>query len=104
MKNARHLDVTTVLALQNLHEYLQGTGRHLLISGSNQQVTAVLRRSGLLAQIGPENVFPAEVNPTAATRRALKRANQLLPQATDVRLFYEQLQDPEDGSLTEYEI
>jgi len=104
MKNARHLDVTTVLALQQLHEYLRGTGRHLLISGSNPQVTTVLRRSGLLAQIGAENIFPAEANPNAATRRALQRATVLLPQPADVRLFYEKLQDPQDGSLTEYEI
>jgi SulP family sulfate permease len=104
MKNARHLDVTAVLALQQLHEYLRATNRHLLISGSNPQVTAVLRRSGLLAQIGAENIFPVEANPNAATRRALKRATELLPQPADVRLFYEKLQDPLDGSLAEYEI
>ncbi len=104
MKNARHLDVTTVLALQQLHEYLRRTDRHLLISGSNPQVTAVLRRSGLLAQIGGANIFPAEANPNAATRRALQRATELLPQPADVRLFYEKLQDPVDGSLGDYEI
>lgn len=105
MKNARHLDASTVFALENLHEYLQATGRHLLISGSNPEVTTVLRNSGLLAQIGEDNLFPAEANPTSATRRALQRANQLLPGAQpDVRLFYEKMQEPGGNLPPTYEI
>jgi len=52
MKNARHLDASTVMALENLHDYLRETGRHLLISGSNRDVSRVLENSGLLQQIG----------------------------------------------------
>jgi SulP family sulfate permease len=90
MKNARHLDASTVMALENLHDYLRQTGRHLLISGSNQDVTQVLQNSGLLAQLGAENLFPAEANPTSATRRALLRAKALLPQQdVEVRIFYD---------------
>jgi SulP family sulfate permease len=60
------------------------------VSGSNPDVTRVLRNSGLLDQIGSENIFPAEANPTAATRNALKRAKELLPGASiDVRVFYD---------------
>jgi SulP family sulfate permease len=90
MKNARHLDASTVMAMENLHEYLLQTGRHLLISGSNPEVTRVFRNSGLLKQIGEANIFPAESNPTVATRNALRRAQELLPEQTpDIRLFYE---------------
>jgi len=90
MKNARHLDASTVMALENLHDYLRQTGRHLLISGSNREVTRVFRNSGLLARIGEANIFPAETNPTMATRHALRRAQQLLPEQTPtIRLFYE---------------
>jgi sulfate permease, SulP family len=90
MKNARHLDASTVMAMEYLHDYLRKTGRYLLISGSNPEVTRVLRNSGLLQQIGPENIFPAEVNPTEATRNALRRAKELLPgEALDVRVFYD---------------
>jgi SulP family sulfate permease len=103
MKNARHLDATTVLALEQLYDYLRDTGRHLLISGSNPDVTAVLRNSGILKKIGEENIFPAEANPNAATRRALLRANQLLPGKADVRLFYEKLDEP-GARKPEYEI
>jgi SulP family sulfate permease len=95
MKNARHLDASTVMALETLHDYLRQTGRHLLISGSNADVTRVLKNSGLLAHIGTRNIFPAEANPTQATRHALVRARELLPAADPgIRLFYEQDQMP----------
>ncbi|HVT71675.1 MAG TPA: SulP family inorganic anion transporter [Lacunisphaera sp.] len=98
MKNARHLDASTVMALENLHDYLRQTGRHLIISGSNRDVTDVLRRSGLLAQLGENNLFPAEANPTVATRRALKRANELLPEKAEVRIFYDTKHMPADAA------
>ena len=95
MKNARHLDASTVMAMETLHDYLRQTGRHLIISGCNADVLRVLQRSGLLGQMGAENVFPAEVNLTMSTRKALKRAAQLLQadgaggQKPDVRIFYD---------------
>jgi len=90
MKNARHLDASTVMAMESLHEYLRGTGRYLLISGSNPEVTHVLENSGLLQQIGRENIFPAEANATVATRNALKRAKELLPgESVNLRVFYD---------------
>lgn len=101
MKNARHLDATTVMALENLHDYLRQTGRHLLISGSNPDVTRVLKKSGMLAKIGAENIFPAEINPTVATRQALKRARQLLPnEEPELRLFYEHAKLPPEAKPT----
>jgi SulP family sulfate permease len=98
MKNARHLDATTVMAMESLHDYLSQTGRHLLISGCNADVLRVLKRSGLLAKIGEANVFPAEANLTMSTKRALQRASQLLKeeggsaQKADVRIFYDRKQ------------
>ncbi len=89
MKNARHLDATAVMAMENLHDYLRRNGRFMLISGCNAEVLRVLRNSGLLAQIGEENVFPAEVNLTMSTKRALTRATELLQtRRADIRLFY----------------
>lgn len=92
LKNARHLDATTVMALIELNDYLQSTGRKLLISGLSADVERVLRNSGALEHIGLENVFPAETNPTVSTKRALERATQLLQLPTrdaEVRLFYD---------------
>ena len=91
MRNARHLDASTVMALENLHDYLRQTNRHLLISGSNPDVTRVLRDSGLLQHIGEGNIFPDENQPMLATRHALQRAKALLPEAQpEVRLFYDE--------------
>lgn len=88
LKNARHLDATTVLAIGQLHDYLRSQGRHLLISGVEPDIGGVLERSGLHAQLGPENVFPAEANPTLATKRALQRAQSLLGTKAMLRVFY----------------
>lgn len=93
MKNARHLDATTVMALLELHDSLRRAGRALLVSGVTEDVARVLRDSGALARLGPENVFPAEANPTISTKRALERATQLLQERpSGVRLFYDRPQ------------
>ncbi len=90
MKNARNLDGSTALALIQLIGQLQAEGRHLLISGVHGDVARVLKSSGILQILGRENVFPAELNPNLATKRALKRANVLLGfQKADVRIFYD---------------
>ena len=94
MKNARHLDGSTVLAMEQLHAMLDKTGRHLLISGVHGDVAQVLRRSGLIRHIGQENVFPAEENPTMATKKALKRAQTLIGAKAGVRIFYDKARDP----------
>ncbi len=93
LKNARHLDATTVFALRALQEYLRLTGRHILISGVSADVLRVLRNSGLLRHIGSANVFPAEENPNLATKKALQRAQHLLHTTkADVRIYYDRPQ------------
>ncbi len=92
MRSARHLDASTVMALDAFHDYLEKTGRHLFISGCNEEVIRVLRNSGILERLGAENIFPLETNPTISTRRALQRARELLATKPDVRLFYDQVQ------------
>ncbi len=94
MKNARHLDATSVMSLLQLHESLIKKKRYLLISGINPDVERVLRRSGAWAVIGPENIFPAEANLTMSTKRALQRAKKLLAAEgasvkADVRIYYD---------------
>jgi sulfate permease, SulP family len=115
MKNARHLDATSVMSLLQLHEYLQKSGRHLLISGISADVERVLQASGAWEKLGEKNIFPAEANLTASTKKALLRASHLLQTTkADVRIFYdrkrEKAQDgpknfPEDkGKLEDYAI
>lgn len=93
MKNARHLDATSVMSLMQLHDYLLQSHRHLIVSGISFDVERVLRASGAYEKIGAENIFPAEANLTMATKRALLRGSQLLKQdgqggKADVRIFY----------------
>jgi SulP family sulfate permease len=93
LKNAHHLDATTVFALRGLQDWLAGSGRHLIISGVHGDVLRVLRRSGMLDRLGIENVFPAEPNPNLATRKALLRARHLLGDLAaraEVRLYFDQ--------------
>jgi SulP family sulfate permease len=92
LKNARHLDATTVFALRGLQDWLSRTGRHMIISGVHGEVLRVLRQSGLLDRLGIDNVFPAELNPNLATRKALIRAKQLLGTGSgeaEVRLYFD---------------
>lgn len=90
LKNARHLDATTVFALRSLLDYFRQTDRHLLVSGVHGDVLRVLRNSGLLRHLGTENVFPAELNPNLATKKALERARELLAGLEpEVRIYYD---------------
>lgn len=93
LKNARHLDATTVMALLELNASLRDSGRHLLVSGVTEDVERVLRNSGAWDRIGHENIFPAEANPTVSTKRALERAQHILQKkSAGVRIFYDRPQ------------
>jgi SulP family sulfate permease len=107
MKNARHLDASTVMALEALHDYSRQTDRFLIIGGCTADVYRVLRNSGLLKQIGEENLFPVEANPTISTRKALLRAKELLPGKNEIRLFYPNTpagSPPDKSDLADYMI
>ncbi len=92
LKNARHLDATCALAIEELHDVLRADDRHLLVSGARKEVYRVFRNSGLLAKLGRDNFFMEKPsNPTASTRNALKRAQQILGQReADIRIFVDQ--------------
>lgn len=91
LKNARHLDATTVMALVQLLDYLRSQNRHLLVSGVHGEVAAVMRRSGLADKIGAENIFPAEENATLATKKALQRAQALIGVKAELRIFFPEM-------------
>ncbi|GAA5482531.1 SulP family inorganic anion transporter [Haloferula sargassicola] len=99
LKNARHLDATSVLALAELIRVMRADDRHVLISGAPREVYKVLRNSGTLDLIqegtdreaGESNIFlHRPSNPNLSTRDALKRAQQLLGgEKADIRIFYD---------------
>jgi sulfate permease, SulP family len=51
LKNARHLDATSVMALEELVRALRGSKRDLIVSGAGKDVYRVLRDSGVLEEI-----------------------------------------------------
>ncbi len=79
MRNAHHLDATSILALEELINYMRDTGRVLLISEAREDAMRIIRRSGLLEVLGEDNIFPDNLeNPTMPTALALRRAKKLL--------------------------
>lgn len=92
LKNARHVDATSIVSLFQLMDFLKKTDRHLLISGINDEIERVFINSGFMDRIGRENVFRSESNPTMSTKRALLRASHLLQSSTpDIRIFYDNM-------------
>jgi len=57
LKNARDIDATTCLALQQLYDYLKSSGRYLIACGLTWQTWEVLSDSGIVELIGKENLF-----------------------------------------------
>lgn len=99
LKNARHLDATSVMALEDLVRFMRSDGRHLIVSGAPREVYKVLKRSGVLETIqegcvrqeGETNLFIGNSqNPNLSTRNALLRAQELLgTKQADIRIYYD---------------
>lgn len=78
LKNARDIDATTCLALQQLYDYLKSSGRHLIACGLTWQTWEVLSDSGLVELIGKENLFVFdERHPQDFLLKAFARAHEL---------------------------
>lgn len=91
LKNARHLDATSVMALEELIRQLRANGRDLVVSGAMRDVYRVLKNAGLIEVIGRENFFMGSpTNPNLATRNALKRAQQIIgSKEADIHIYYD---------------
>ncbi|MDF1753043.1 MAG: SulP family inorganic anion transporter [Verrucomicrobiales bacterium] len=91
LKNARRLDATSVIALEELVNFLRSKNRDVVLSGVTKDVFRVLKNSGTLDTIGRKNTFPYNSkNPNLATKHSLKRALELLgTENADIRIFYD---------------
>ena len=79
LKNARDIDATSCLAIHHLHRYLKSSKRHLVACGIMQQVWDVLSDSGLIEQLGKENLFIFdEHHPHLHMVKALRHARFLV--------------------------
>lgn len=78
LKNARDIDATSCLALQQLNDYLKNSGRHLIACGITTPIWEVLCDSGLVEMFGKENLFIFdERHPHQYMLKALERAYEL---------------------------
>jgi SulP family sulfate permease len=102
LKNARHLDATSVMALEELVQVMRASGRDLIVSGATRDVYRVLRDSRVLGTIGRENFFMGSThNPNLATRNALKRAQEIIGvREAEVQIFYDPRFSPSGGKKT----
>jgi sulfate permease, SulP family len=91
LKNARHLDATSVMALEELLHLMRAKGRNLIVSGAMKDVYRVLKDSGMVDIIGRDNIFPGSAaNPNLSTRNALKRAQAVMGKTdAEVRIYYD---------------
>ncbi|NWK56480.1 SulP family inorganic anion transporter [Verrucomicrobiaceae bacterium N1E253] len=106
LKNARHLDATSVLALEDLIKDTRKKGVHILISGATREVYTILKQSGVLKTLqkgcnrkaGETNLFMYfQPNPNISTRDALIRAQELLgTKQADIKIFYDPNKEPQN--------
>jgi SulP family sulfate permease len=79
LKNARDIDATACLALQQLYEYLKSSGRHLIGCGITHQIWDVLSDSGMVELVGKANLFIFDDrHPHLSVQKAFLRAYDLL--------------------------
>ncbi|WP_079989372.1 SulP family inorganic anion transporter [Candidatus Protochlamydia phocaeensis] len=79
LKNARDIDATACLALQQLYNYLKSSGRHLIGCGLTHQIWDVLSDSGMIDIMGKNNLFIFdERHPQLSVQKAFMRAHELL--------------------------
>ena len=103
LKNAHHLDATSVMALRELIRFVRSKERHLIVSGATRDVYKVLKSSGVLETLqkgcnrkeGETNLFfNAPSNPNISTRDALIRAQDLIgTKKADVKIYYDPSHD-----------
>ncbi len=103
MRNARNIDATSVMALEELHGFITKRGSHLLLSGVRRDVFRVLRSSRLLKILDRRNVFlGSAANPNLSTRYALIRAKELMgDQEVDIRIFVPPKREENDEETQE---
>jgi len=70
LRDVPAIDATALRALEDVYDKSKRDGTHLVLAGVQQQPRRVIERSGLLEQIGKDNVF-------ARIEEALVRANAL---------------------------
>ena len=93
LRNAHHLDATSVLALEELLDYLKEKNRHVLLCEIRKDALRIFRDSGLLSRLNRRNLFlDSPSNPTLSTAKAIRRAKDLVKdEKAQVTIYAEEL-------------
>ena len=79
MLNAHHMDATSVLALEELLEYLKEKDCHVILCEVRKDCLRIFKSSGVLSRMNRRNIFPfVPSNPTLSTAKAIRRAKSLV--------------------------
>lgn len=98
LKNARDIDATVCFALQQLHEFLKGSDRHLVACGLTLPIWEVLLGSGLVDLIGEENLFMFdETCPHQHMQKAMVRAKELVACPSEIKIVESNFESGEEG-------
>ncbi len=99
MRNARHLDATSCMALEELIQFMRQSEQHILVCEVKKDTLRVFKRSGLYELIGRDNLFPdLRTNPTYSTARAVRRAKEIVGgQKTKVSIYIDSLKQKKSG-------
>lgn len=96
LKNARDIDATTCLALQQLQEYLHTSGRHMIACGLTPPIWEVLNNSGLVELIGKDNLFLFDGrHPHQHMQKAIHRAKELATGIIAIRPAFANVAEPQ---------
>lgn len=89
LRNAHHLDASTIIAIKELLEFAREKKREIIICDVLPEIEVVFRNSGLIDHLGEENFFSyVNSNPNWSTREALKRAQVLIgAEHSKIKLF-----------------
>ena len=93
LRNAHHMDATSILALEELLDYMKGRGRHVMLCEIRKDILRIFRDSGLLMQLNRKNLFlDTPRNPTLSAAKAIRRARRIIgDQKATVTIFAEEL-------------
>ena len=77
-KRTQGMDITTASVIAQVARRLRDEGRTLLVVGLRADSMALLVRSGLIEELGADNVYPTRTVWFAAMNAALTRASELV--------------------------
>ncbi len=83
MKRTHSVDATVVHTLESFNTEMKRRGGHVLLCGVRPELMTTLRRSGLIEQLGVNNVFEAGFGIFASAKAALRRARELAESSID---------------------